>query len=480
MSTAKKHKPPLLRSRIVLRLWLLMMALVLLSVAFMWVVQIALFEQNYVDSALGDVQSRLEPIMEDLKTEDLAYNDKLIPYLSKSTNGKMMILDDCGKLLTMYSYGHPIELQEAEEKSSVWIKIKDSPEYQQLVNGEQYKKVIRYDSRATSIEIGIPVVYQGQRASVILYHSLEELYTVLDMNRKQLVTLSIVLTIVAAVLAAVLARQFVKPIHVIKKTVDSLAAGDLSATPGLERKDELGRLSDSVEELGLALQRVDVLRKEVIANVSHELRSPLALVIGYAEMVRDISWKDEARRSEHLDLIIHEARRLSEMVSDIMDYSQFQAGYIQLKKDWYNLFEIVESEVTHCEQSAGEHDITIELTGPEAELPIMADALKISQVMRNLLYNAINHTDNGKTIHVSIREEAGGYRVSVANPGDPIPEAERSLIWERYQRSQHQGGRRQGTGIGLSIVSTILRAHNMTYGVDCADGLTIFWFHCPV
>ena len=165
------------------------------------------------------------------------------------------------------------------------------------------------------------------------------------MNRRQLVVLSVILTAAAAVLA----RRFTRPILVIKKTVDQLAAGDLAAAPGLKRSDEIGQLSGSVEELGRALQRVDVLRKEVIANVSHELRSPLALIGGYAEMVRDITWKDEVQRNENLNLIISESRRMSEMVSDIMDYSQFQSGYLHLNKGSYDLREIVENEAVHCE-----------------------------------------------------------------------------------------------------------------------------------
>lgn len=221
---------------------------------------------------------------------------------------------------------------------------------------------------------------------------------------------------------------------------------------------------------------MDDLRKEVIANVSHELRSPLALIGGYAEMVRDIHWKDQEKREEDLNLIIRESHRMSEMVSDILDYSQLQAGYLQLRRDWYNLAEIVESEVLLCEQSAAEHGITLRLEAQEKEIAAYVDALKISQVVRNLLYNALNHTKDGLEITVEIEKKDGKSTVLVKNPGEAIPEEDRELIWERYQRSQHQGGRHEGTGLGLSIVSTILQAHGMEYGVDCRDGLNIFWF----
>lgn len=480
MNTTRTDKRLPLRSKMVFRLWMSMMALALVSVGFLWFGQIFLFEQNYVNAAIDEVESRLDPVMEDLKTADLAENTELLSYLSTCANGKMILTDESGKLLAMYTYGHPMDLEEAEKGNQTWQTIRESDEYQGLLLGEQYKKVAESKGSAVSFEIGTPVLYRGRRAYLVFFHMLDEVRTVLEVNRRQLILLSVLLTLAAAAFAAFLARRFTRPILEIKRTVDQLARGDLTAVPGLRLKDELGQLADSVEELSQALQRVDVLRKEVIANVSHELRSPLALIAGYAEMVRDINWRDDVKREEDLDLIIHEARRMSEMVNDILDYSQFQAGYIRLKKDSYNLCDIVESEVSRCEPTAAENGVRIRLTGTEEPAPILADALKLSQVIRNLLYNAINHTADGAEIAVSVTRMDSQYRVAVANPGEPIPEEEQKLIWERYQRSQHQGGRRQGTGLGLSIVSTILNAHGMSYGVACGDGLNVFWFSCAL
>lgn len=475
---AKSERGPR-RSRMVFRLWLSMMLLAMVSVGFLWGGQIFLFEQNYVNSAIDEVENRLRTAMEEFKTRDLAEDPGTLSYLSAAADGKVILTDENGKLLAMYTYGHAMDLGEAEKSNQTWRTIRDSNEYQSLLFGEQYQKISERKGTPVSFEIGTPVLYHGRRAYVVFFHMLDEVRTVLEVNRRQLAALSVFLTLAAAALAAFLARRFTNPILTIKRAVDRLASGDLSAVPGLKLKDEIGQLAESVEALGQALQRVDVLRKEVIANVSHELRSPLALISGYAEMVRDINWRDDQKREEDLDLIIHEARRMSEMVNDILDYSQFQAGYIQLKQDLHNLCDIVESEISRCEPTAAENNVRIARSGTDAPAPILADALKLSQVLRNLLYNAVNHTADGETITVSVSPEKRGYRVSVANPGPPIPAEERSLIWERYQRSQHQGSRRQGTGLGLSIVSTILNAHGMPYGVECRDGLNIFWFSAP-
>ncbi len=454
------------------------MLLILVTAAFMWFFQIYFMEHNYVTSNIEKVQHQVDAVLEDLKTENLSSDERLLSSLSRAAAGKLLLIDKNGQLIGLYNLGHPIDLEESYIDISVWEQIMNGEDYSKICAGQTYSRQRIKGNRITSYEYGVPVRYHGQDAYLILYHAFTELYMVLDMNRHQLVLLTVILTLAAAVLAAFLSKRFTGPILAIKKTVDLLALGDLTAVTGLNRNDEIGQLASSVEILGKALQRVDVLRKEVIANVSHELRSPLALIGGYAEMVRDITWKDDTQRTENLDLIIGEANRMSEMVRDILDYSQIQSGYLQLKKDQYDLCGIVEMETTHCEQAAQDNHLNLHMECPGKELMVQVDALKISQVIRNLLYNAINHTQDGSTITVSVQETVEGYRVSVTNPGEAIPEEERAVIWERYQRSQHQGGRRQGTGIGLSIVKTILDAHGMAYGVDCKDGLTCFWFRC--
>lgn len=458
------------------QLWSIMMILVILTIVFMWGFQIYFMEQNYVNSSIAEVQEMLTPVLEELTRSDLAENDQMISYLTSIAQGKVMVADQNGQLIAFYSYNYPINLEEHHTDIQVWERIAKSEDYTSILSGKPYTKEIKEGIRICSYETGIPVTYKGQKAYVILYRSFTELYDVLDMNRQLLIILSILLLFAASLLAAFLAKKFTKPILLIKKTVDRLAEGDLSASPKLSRTDEIGQLADSVKALGVALQRVDVLRKEVIANVSHELRSPLSLIGGYAEMVRDITWKQDKKREANLNLIINETHRMSEMVQDIMDYSQLQSGYLQLNMGNYDLCEIVETEALRYESIARENHLTLQVIRPEEEYPIQADALKLSQVIRNLLNNAVNHTQDGGVITVLVELTARGCKVSVINSGDPIPEEDRALIWERYQRSQHQGARRQGTGIGLSIVSSILDAHSVTYDVDCNQGLTCFWF----
>ncbi len=471
-----KNKLSFIKSRMSLRLWAIMMILVVFTVGSMWVVQIVFLERNYVNTVIADVESRINPILKSLETEDLKTNDELIPYLSRYIEGKILLINSKGELIEMYSYGYPVDLDQNSTDSNMWLAIKNSPSYSNISQGQPYSNSITANNRLIAYEAGMPAHYDGDGAYILLYRHFDELYDVLDINRQQLIIITVFLTSIAALLAIILVRLFIKPILTIKDSVDRLSEGDLDISADLGLNDELGDLSHSVDKLALALKRVEVLRKEIIANVSHELRSPLALIGGYAEMVRDITWQDETKRNEDLNLIIAESNRMSEMVKDVLEYSQLQSGYIQLHRGYCNLYDIVVEEVDHCLQSSRDYKIDIAIKTTSNQIDVLVDEIKIHQVIRNLLANAINHTDDGKTIEVSIDQVSEKIKLSIANPGALIPLEERELIWERYQRFQHQGSRKQGSGIGLSIVSTILDAHSMEYGVDCDAGKVIFWF----
>ncbi len=474
MKNQMKAKIMTLKNQMVFRLWVFMMIPVMFGICFMWIVQIFLLEQNYAVASVNEALTRLGPVMEDLRTRDISEDENLLSFISH-IGGELFLVTPDGTLVEMYSSGHLVQPQEWELEFNYQEMILDDSDFDELEKGHPYQHIERIHGQVVGYELGFPVTYHGESDYLILRNALMT-QTVLNLNRSQLILLSILLTGIASALAAVLSRQFTRPIFQIKESVDKLTRNDFSIAPDLPRQDELGQLSQSVGKLGKALQRLDVLRREVIANVSHELRSPLALITGYAEMVRDITWKDETMRNENLNLIISESNRMSEMVNDILDYSQFTAGYNHLKKGWHDLRDIVNAELTHCRQAAADHGITLTLTAPDTPLQVEVDSLKMSQVIRNLLNNAINHTPENKEILIRLIPDSSGCLVEIANPGEPIPEEDRKIIWERYQRSQHQSGRRLGTGIGLSIVSSILKAHGMSYGVDCKDGYNIFWF----
>lgn len=462
------------RDKLVWRLWGAMMLLVCFGIVFLWGAQTLLFEPHYIRTTLELLKNRIEPIIGD--TGRVA-GDAFLIELSKVVRGKVFVVDKEGKVLSVYSMGMTGSM-EGEIESERFVYRERN--YAKVAGGAVVKDVLHKGRPDMKMVMGFPTKIHGEPGAVFFYNSLGELHTMREMMHLQLFLLSIALTAVASAMAFFLAMRFTNPILSIKRSVDGLAGGDLSVTPSdVEQNDEIGQLSHSVAELGVVLRRVDALRKELIANVSHELRAPLSLIVGYGEMVRDVTWSDEKRRNENLNLIIREAERLSCMVSDIMDYSQLQAGYTKLNRSLCNLCKIAASEVEFCRGAAGRYGLSLELESFSTEIVESLDPSKITQVFRNLLNNAVNHAAYGSVITVRVERCERLTRVSIINEGDEIPEEARKIIWERYQRVQHQAGRWEGTGIGLSIVEAILSAHGFRFGVDSARGENTFWFEIP-
>ena len=464
------------KSKLLIRLWSANMLLVIIGIAFLWTVQILLFEPNYInttkESLLETVQETATSL-EDIAVDPTGLPDEPLLFLSKTIVGTLFLIDDSGEILSAYNNGQKLNIDGLKNEYN-WL-LSHAPT---VLNGESLSTVEDFE-KSSAILIGVPMTLFQRPAALLLSNTITQIEALQRLNRQQLFLFTIILTIFASTISFFLAQHFIRPIKTIKEAIVRLTKGELYSVPKLNRGDELGTLSESVADLSTELQRVDVLRKEVIANVSHELRSPLALITGYGEMVRDVSGSDERLRKEHMDLIISEAHRMSAMVDDIMDFSIMQAGYTQLKSEVWNTYEVVSSVVAYARGIANQYDITVDFEADRTNGDALFDRIKMEQVLRNLINNGINHTPKNERLLIKLTNTAAGTKVAVINPGKDIPPEQLELIWERYQRVQHQAGHKEGTGIGLAIVKTILTSHAFDYGAESKNGVTCFWFVVP-
>lgn len=452
------------------------MLLVIIGIAFLWTVHILLFEPNYInttkESLLETVQETATSL-EDMAVDPTGLPDEPLLFLSKTIVGTLFLIDDSGEILSAYNNGQKLNIDGLKNEYN-WL-LSHAPT---VLNGESLSTVEDFE-KSSAILIGVPMTLFQRPAALLLSNTITQIEALQRLNRQQLFLFTIILTIFASTISFFLAQHFIRPIKTIKEAIVRLTKGELYSVPKLNRGDELGTLSESVADLSTELQRVDVLRKEVIANVSHELRSPLALITGYGEMVRDVSGSDERLRKEHMDLIISEAHRMSAMVDDIMDFSIMQAGYTQLKNEIWNTYEVVSSVVAYARGIANQYDITVDFEADRTNGNALFDRIKMEQVLRNLINNGINHTPKNERLLIKLTNTSAGIKVAVINPGKDIPPEQLELIWERYQRVQHQAGHKEGTGIGLAIVKTILTSHAFEYGAESKNGVTCFWFVVP-
>ena len=261
----------------------------------------------------------------------------------------------------------------------------------------------------------------------------------------------------------------------INNSAKALAEGDYAIRFGEQGAREVRELSRTLNYAAGELSKVEGLRRDLLANVSHDLRTPLTMIKGYSEVMRDLPGENTP---ENVQIIIDEAQRLTDLVNDLLDLSKLEAGVLPLEKARFNLTESIRQILHRYDKLAdyrfpfhGEEDVWVE-----------ADELKISQVVYNLVNNAITYSGEDKTITLTQQVEQGKVRISVTDTGEGIPQEKLKDIWERYYKVDKEHKRAQmGSGLGLSIVRNILEMHGGQYGVTSQLGKgSIFWFELPL
>lgn len=287
--------------------------------------------------------------------------------------------------------------------------------------------------------------------------------------------IAVVMIIISLMLAFAVSVYITKPIAKINDSAKLLSKGDYSVKFTGGGYKEIAQLNDTLNFTAAELSRVENLRKELIANVSHDLRTPLTMIVGYAEVMRDIPGENNP---ENVQVIIDEAERLSSLVNDLLDNSRLQSGRMPFKKTPYDLTESIRSIVERYDKMAAKDGFEIRFESDGADICIDADEDRISQVICNLINNAINYSGENKSVTVRLQAKGRYARVEVEDTGIGISKEDLPYIWDRYYKVDKTHKRAQvGTGLGLSIVKSLLELHNARYGVTSTVGVgSVFWF----
>ena len=251
-----------------------------------------------------------------------------------------------------------------------------------------------------------------------------------------------------------------------------MAEGDFSVDfHGNNYGQEMTELAATLNFARDELSKTDKMQKELIANVSHDFKTPLTMIKAYASMIMEISGDIPEKRNKHAQVIVDEADRLASLVNDVLDLSKIRSGLEELKTERIDMSALVHKVLDRFAYLKETDGYVFELDVEEG-LYTYADELMISQVLYNLIGNAVNYTGENKTVFVRLKAEGNGvFRFSVQDTGEGIKPEELSEIWDRYYRSNEVHKRPvKGTGLGLSIVKTVLQRHKLYYGVDSTVG----------
>ncbi len=294
--------------------------------------------------------------------------------------------------------------------------------------------------------------------------------------KRQLIIITVILILIAAVISVFLANRISKPIDRITKSAENLAKGDFNTYFDGTGYLEAQKLADTLTYAEKELSRVDTMQRDLMANVSHDLRTPLTMLKAYAEMIRDLSGDNPVKRNEHLEIIINETDRLSAMVNDILDLSKLQSGKQKLNPSEFEINSKLTEIIGRFKGISEKMGYHIHFT-PDTEKIVYCDVVKIEQVIYNLINNAINYTGADKQVYVRQINKPDGVVIEVEDTGDGIEEDKIKLIFDKYYRSENHKREVIGTGLGLSIVKEVLKLHGYDYGVRSTIGKgSIFWF----
>lgn len=316
----------------------------------------------------------------------------------------------------------------------------------------------------------------GERAYIYVISQLEPIDSVIAVIQRQFVFITVIVLLISAIIAYVIAFKFSRPVEKLTRSARELAMGNTDVNFDVD--EAFGEISDLSNALNYATDEIAKsaqYRRELMANVSHDLRTPLTMIKMYAEMIRDISGDNKEKREKNLKTIIDETDRLSLLVNDILELSQFEGSDEKFEIKAFDVSKTI-TNILEKFSIMVERGYHFEFESPE-NVYVLGDKTRIEQVLYNLLSNAINYTGEDKRVIVRVAKKFDCARIEIIDTGDGIPQEELANIWNRYYRAKTHVRSQVGTGLGLSIVKKILVGHNSDFGIESTIGVgSNFWF----
>ncbi len=451
-----------------------MTALIAGMLFFLWLFQVVFLQNFYTDSLMSQVKqdtALLTSYLEKNKGTDFITGASSLAY---TKNLAIQLYFD--ESLCPYNTESPEPQPSSLDSNTVFKRVLKNA----LSGVESYETAIHPKYNTKVVISGTPIrTYSGKYHALIVSVSLAPLTTTVNILQNQLIVVTVILMVLALVLSFFISRTLTKPILRIEKATKRIAEGDYSVKLDITSDDEIGSLTASVNELAVELSKTDTMRKDLIANVSHDLRTPLSLIRGYAETIKDVTGDNKEKRERQLGIIIDETERLSRIVSDMLDLSRLESSVIKVSPSPFIVNARFRDIMSRYDDMAAKSEITTVYECPP-ELYALGDPQRLDQVFYNLINNAFNHTKAGGKITLSATRENGFVRFSVNDTGSGISKEDLPSIFNRYYKGEASERKIVGTGLGLAIVKNILEAHRAVYGVDSTVGVgTTFWFLLP-
>ncbi len=444
------------------KIWIYLALFLTLIIAFIWIFQVALLNSfyEYRTNRLVEKMATLTSHYYN-KEKDTSYYDKL----AYNNNACIEIERDSELLYSSNMQRGCLITDNYSYKTDFLNSNKNNMMYK-LVNPVLDNKTLIY------------AIKLDEDTVAYINVSLEPTDPAISVIREELVFITIIIYLSSFILAYFISKRISTPILKINNMAKKMSKGDFD-TPIVvnENIDEINELSDTLNQTRLELSKINETRRDLLLNVSHDLKTPLTMIQAYAEMARDLNKNDEEKRTENLNVIIDESMRLNELVNNILELSKSEANLDNLKIEEFSLTKEIRVILDRFSYLREKENYNF-IFDVEKDYLIKADKTKIDQVIYNLLINAINYTGDDKKVIISIEEYKKYLRVKITDTGKGIKKEELDKIWDKYYTNEKNHKRNKiGTGLGLSIVKNILIKHKFKYGVTSkVNKGTTFYF----
>lgn len=446
------------------------------------------FSTDYTVSE--ELYNQLERISQNNNLSVIIYRDmesSVLDYLNISDNTKLMLYSSFGM--------NPNSKVESSNLYSDYINARDE-ENSILENTDAF--VIR---QMNVRRLGSSYIYLDGNLEngdhILIRLSVAGIEESVSFSNRFFLYVTLFVACVGFIIMYIVTGAFVKPVKELNNQAKRMSELDFTAKYNVRTNDEFGMLGNSINVLSEKLEKsldelkqaneelkqdlkqreaMDEMRKEFLSNVSHELKTPIALIQGYAEGLIDNINDDEESRQFYCEVIMDEAKKMNGMVKQIMALNQLEFGYSHVSLEEFDIIDLIHGVLAKSDIliRQKEANVCFEAAGP---VNVSSDAFMAEEVFTNYFTNALNHVDGERRIDISLEKHKGNVRVNVFNTGDPIPEEDIGNIWDKFYKVDKARTREYGgSGVGLSIVKATMQLLGKDYGVENKDDGVLFWF----
>jgi len=419
-----------------------------------WLTQVVFINRIYEYYKVNQLKSYSEQIVQAINNN----NEMLISELIDKSNARVIAITENDIVIAGNNRGHGMR--------GLGI-----PEI--LLRPTNTTRVVKYEHPFLHIEylsIVRPFLYNGKPAILIMSLPMAAINDSVNLF-KEVFWWIFALTIVSTlVVSSYMSKKFTRPIQILKNAAHEIASGNLNVKINYKEEDELGDLAKSMNTMVKQLSITDKFRKDLIANISHDLKTPLGLIRGYSEMLLDYYGEDKEKREKYLNTVIKETERMSKLVDDVLQLSKLQSGMVEVKEETIDLEKLIFEILDIFEIQILEKNIEVRLEN--LKVKVVADREMIKRAIINIISNAIASMENGGTLSITAELQDKNVLIKISDTGCGIPEKDLEHIFDRFYK-----GNKSGTGLGLAIVKEILTLHQSDFGIRSKEGEgTTFYF----